>query len=87
MFRRNTLVGTDKLGNRYYKRGTQRFICYASSNSDPAQISPAWYLWLHYAVDCFPDSFSDSKLRFTVPATPPKREVNDTYLPWSPKEC
>ncbi|WDM85274.1 NADH-ubiquinone oxidoreductase subunit NDUFA12 family protein [Ehrlichia sp. JZT12] len=52
MIRKNKkLVGTDILGNRYYRSTTnnyeKRWVVYCGP-ADPTKIPASWHIWLHY---------------------------------------
>ncbi|ACT69485.1 NADH-ubiquinone oxidoreductase subunit NDUFA12 family protein [Neorickettsia risticii] len=87
MFCKDTLVGVDNAGNRYYKRGSRRFVRYATSECDPTKIAFEWHLWLHHAVDFVPDGSSSTEAsRFCgLGETSARDEVGALpYVPWRP---
>ncbi|KAL4568015.1 hypothetical protein LXL04_023615 [Taraxacum kok-saghyz] len=53
-----TLVGVDKVGNKYYEKlgetqyGRHRWVEYASKNRyNASQVPPEWHGWLHFITD------------------------------------
>jgi len=48
-------VGTDALGNKYYKsKKDERWVVY-SGNIEATKITSDWYLWIHHTIDTIPD--------------------------------
>ena len=44
-------VGTDELGNKYYKsKKDERWVIY-SKNIEATKITSDWYLWMHHTTD------------------------------------
>ncbi|AHX11448.1 hypothetical protein NHE_0506 [Neorickettsia helminthoeca str. Oregon] len=86
MFYRDTFVGKDASGNRYYKKGTKRFVVYASKDCDPTTISTKWYLWLHNASDLLPTVSQDLPIGSSedIEEVLVKKPM-DTYIPWRPE--
>ncbi|WP_049821604.1 NADH-ubiquinone oxidoreductase subunit NDUFA12 family protein [Neorickettsia sennetsu] len=87
MFFQNTLVGVDNAGNRYYKRGSRRFVRYATSAYDSTNIAPEWHLWLHHAVDSVPDgsSYAEASRFCGLGETSPRAKVDAlSYVAWRP---
>lgn len=63
-------VGTDPLGNVYYrsKKGDRRWVIYEGSN-DASRIPPDWYAWIHRMIDDVPDEALPPPPSFLKPAT------------------
>ena len=61
-------VGTDSLGNVYYrsKKGDRRWVIYNGSN-DAARIPPDWYAWIHGMIDGLPDEALPPRRPFEKP--------------------
>jgi len=49
------LVGTDRLGNRYFraKGGKKRWVAY-KDEVEASRVPPEWHAWLHYTIDELP---------------------------------
>ena len=48
-------VGSDELGNKYYKsKKNERWVVY-SKNIEATKITSDWYLWIHHTIDKTPD--------------------------------
>lgn len=82
-----TLVGSDALGNRYYKgparKGLQRerrWVVYAD-RIEASLVPPQWHGWLHYQTNALPDE----QARFRQPWQKPHQQnltgTGATYLP------
>lgn len=64
VWRKGTQVGTDQLGNRYFKsparkgyKHEQRWVLYpASVEPDASRVPPEWHGWLHHQTDRVPDA-------------------------------
>ncbi|ETN40417.1 uncharacterized protein HMPREF1541_04694 [Cyphellophora europaea CBS 101466] len=52
-----TLVGTDRMGNKFYENLTEdlplrtRWVEYSQKELDASQIDPGWHAWISYLVD------------------------------------
>ena len=47
-------VGTDELGNKYYKsKKDERWVIY-KNDIDASKITSQWYLWMHHTVNELP---------------------------------
>jgi NADH:ubiquinone oxidoreductase subunit len=65
-------VGTDSLGNIYYrskKKGDRRWVIYNGSN-DASRIPPDWYAWMHRMIDDVPDKALPPAPKFLKAPTP-----------------
>lgn len=64
-------VGTDALGNAYYrsKKGGRRWVIYNGPN-DASRIPPEWYSWMHGQIDDVPDKALPPPPKFQKPPTP-----------------
>ena len=48
-------VGSDDLGNKYYKsKKNERWVIY-KDNIEATKITSDWYLWMHHTIDKVPD--------------------------------
>ena len=48
-------VGSDELGNKYYRsKRDERWVVY-SKNIEATKITSDWYLWMHHTIDKIPD--------------------------------
>jgi NADH:ubiquinone oxidoreductase subunit len=60
-WRKGELVGSDELGNRYYRAKSaipdsipeRRWVVY-SGYSEASQVPPGWHGWIHHRVDGVP---------------------------------
>ncbi|MCB1538470.1 MAG: NADH:ubiquinone oxidoreductase subunit NDUFA12 [Rhodospirillales bacterium] len=66
VWRRGEYVGTDQVGNRYYRanprkgyRHDQRWVVYAGEPQASA-VPPEWHGWLHHQTDAVPNPESAS---------------------------
>jgi len=69
-----TLIGSDKLGNKYYENldevfGRHRWVEYASDSPDPSQITPEWHSWVHHVVESPPTVEKLVEPKFAIPYT------------------
>ena len=55
LWRHGSPVGTDELGNRYFKSadGKRRFVVY-NGPAEASAITPAWHGWMHHRTDLTP---------------------------------
>ena len=74
--RYGTLVGKDRLGNKYYVGGNEfnreRFVIYKNKSNtyggfDATQIPPEWHAWMHRISDTLPKPFEEMKKEGLVP--------------------
>lgn len=75
-------VGSDSLGNLYYrsKKGDRRWVIYNGSN-DASRIPPEWYAWMHHQIDGLPDDVLPPRREFEIPATPNPTGTAAAYRP------
>jgi len=75
-------VGTDHLGNIYYrsKKGSKRWVIYNGSN-DASRIPPDWYSWIIGTIDGLPDEALPPSPAFLREATP---NLSGTALAYKP---
>ncbi len=74
IWRFGQFVGDDEFGNRYYVQKTgvgptgkpRRWVTYKTL-SEPTQVPPDWYGWLHYTVDTPPTQESYHKRPWQKP--------------------
>jgi NADH:ubiquinone oxidoreductase subunit len=82
---RGTKVGSDSLGNVYYRGGKQtngnprRWVIYSGSN-DASRVPPEWHGWLHGATDLTPDELPPARSWEREP-TPNLTGSDGAYLP------
>ena len=87
-------VGTDNLGNKYYKsKKNERWVVY-SKNIEATKITSDWYLWMHHTVDKIPGKetkFSWQKKHLEnqtgtnnsfKPVKISKKKINKKYETW-----
>ena len=57
-WRKGVAVGTDELGNRYYrqKNGDRRWVIY-NGVAEASAIPPGWHGWIHYRTDEVPGPY------------------------------
>jgi NADH:ubiquinone oxidoreductase subunit len=70
VWRKGEYVGTDQLGNKYYRadprkgyRHEQRWVLY-KAEAEASLVPPEWHGWLHHQTDTVP---SDSGLSYRKP--------------------
>ena len=75
-------VGTDALGNAYYrsKKGDRRWVIYNGSN-DASRIPPEWYAWMHRQIDDVPDKALPPAPKFLMEPTPNLTGTPRAYRP------
>jgi NADH:ubiquinone oxidoreductase subunit len=62
-WRKGDLIGTDELGNRYYRerKGLRRWVMYANG-IEASVVPPEWDAWLHGTIE-LPPSESPPKVK------------------------
>ncbi len=80
--RHGVKVGTDSLGNVYYrsKKGDRRWVIYNGSN-DASRIPPDWYAWMHRMIDDVPDEALPPAPKFLKEPTPNMTGTPLAYRP------
>lgn len=75
-------VGTDSLGNVYYrsKKGDRRWVVYNGSN-DASRIPPEWYSWMHHQIEGLPDESLPPPQKFQKPPKPNLTGTAEAYRP------
>ena len=75
-------VGTDSLGNAYYrsKKGDRRWVIYDGPN-DASRIPPEWYSWMHHQIDGLPDEILPPPRKFQKPPRPNLTGTPHAYRP------
>lgn len=75
-------VGTDSLGNIYYrsKKGDRRWVVYNGSN-DASRIPPEWYSWMHHQIEGLPDESLPPPQKFQKPPKPNLTGTAEAYRP------
>ena len=81
-WRNGAKVGSDALGNVYYrsKKGDRRWVIYNGSN-EPSRIPPEWYSWLHRQIDGHPDEALPPARMFQKPPVPNLTGTPAAYRP------
>jgi NADH:ubiquinone oxidoreductase subunit len=91
---RGELVGTDVLGNRYYRdkskrkleRGGGRFsrekrwVIY-SAEAEATRVPPEWHAWLHHTVNELPADGGKPQYAWQKPHLPNLTGTPDAYRP------
>jgi len=91
---RGELIGTDDLGNRYYRdkarrklvRGGGRFsrekrwVIY-NGEDEGSRVPPEWHAWLHHTVDDIPADGGKMKYAWQKPHQPNLTGTPDAYRP------
>ena len=82
IWRQGERVGTDSLGNIYYrsKKGDRRWVVYNGAN-DASRIPPDWYSWMHHQIDGLPDEALPPVRKFQKPPTPNLTGTPAAYRP------
>uniref|UniRef100_A0A023FWM0 NADH dehydrogenase [ubiquinone] 1 alpha subcomplex subunit 12 n=1 Tax=Amblyomma parvum TaxID=251391 RepID=A0A023FWM0_AMBPA len=89
--RMGTLVGVDKLGNKYYEDnrfffGRNRWVEYADHyylNYDGSQVPAEWHGWLHYTTDLPPTKAPPLQYKWLAQHTENMSGTKDAYMPYS----
>jgi NADH:ubiquinone oxidoreductase subunit len=81
-WRHGSKVGSDALGNVYYrsKKGDRRWVIYNGSN-DASRIPPDWYAWIHRMIDGVPDEALPPAPSFHKAATANLTGTPQAYRP------
>ena len=81
-WRNGERVGTDSLGNVYFraKKGDKRWVIYKGSN-DASRIPPEWYSWIHRQIDAHPDEALPPVRKFQKPPRPNATGTAEAYRP------
>ncbi|HWH18134.1 MAG TPA: NADH:ubiquinone oxidoreductase subunit NDUFA12 [Allosphingosinicella sp.] len=82
IWRNGVKVGTDHLGNVYYrsKKGDRRWVVYNGSN-DASRIPPDWYSWMHHQIEDVPDKALPPPPKFLKEPTPNLTGTPHAYRP------
>ena len=82
VWRHGEKVGTDDLGNVYYrsKKGDRRWVIYNGPN-DAARIPPEWYSWIHHQIEGTPDESLPPPPKFLKAPTGNRTGTPDAYKP------
>jgi len=91
---RGELVGTDVLGNRYYRDKSQRKLergggrfsrekRWVLYNGEPegSRVPPEWHAWLHHTVNEIPSDGGKPKYVWQKPHQPNLTGTPDAYRP------
>lgn len=85
---RGELVGTDAMGNGYYRRkargyrglSERRWVVYADHQREASEIPPVWHAWIHFYTDEIP--VSDGMIYgWQKPHLPNLTGTNKAYVP------
>ncbi|HEV2747714.1 MAG TPA: NADH:ubiquinone oxidoreductase subunit NDUFA12 [Allosphingosinicella sp.] len=81
-WRNGERVGSDALGNVYYrsKKGDRRWVIYKGSN-DASRIPPDWYAWMHGMIEGLPDESLPPVRKFEKPPKPNRTGTPEAYRP------
>lgn len=84
---RGELVGTDSLGNRYYRdpkarRGNRekRWVVY-NGEVEASRVPPEWHMWLHHTTDTVPSAETSRRKPWQKPHQPNLSGTVNAYLP------
>jgi len=91
---RGELVGTDVLGNRYYRDKSQRklergggrfsrekrWVLY-NGEAEGSRVPPEWHAWLHHTVNEIPSDGGKPKYVWQKPHQPNLTGTPDAYRP------
>lgn len=86
-----TPVGTDSLGNKYYKarprKGAaheRRWVMYPDM-AEASLVPPEWHGWLHHQTNAVPDNANENRKSWQKPHQPNMTGTKKAYLPPSLK--
>jgi NADH:ubiquinone oxidoreductase subunit len=81
-WRRGVRVGSDELGNVYYRErnGPKRWVVYRDV-SEASLVPPEWHGWLHYTVDMPPTEQSYEARSWELPPLPNMTGTPQAYRP------
>lgn len=81
-WRNGVKVGSDSLGNAYYRsrKGDRRWVMYKGSN-ESSRIPPDWFSWLHHQIDAHPDEALPPARPFHKPPVPNLTGTPQAYRP------
>ena len=88
LWRRGEYVGTDQLGNKYYRgkakkgyRHERRWVSYAGE-IEASSVPPEWHGWLHHQTNQIPSNDIPSYRRaYQKPPTPNQTATEGAYRP------
>ena len=73
-------VGSDELGNKYYKnKNDERWVIY-SNNIEATKITSDWFMWIHHTIDKIPNN-NDKKYIWQKDHLENKTGSQDRYKP------
>ena len=73
-------VGTDELGNKYYKsKKDERWVIY-SKNIEATKITSDWYLWMHHTTDKIPEKI-EKKYKWQKKHMENQTGTNNSFKP------
>ncbi len=80
--RKGVYVGTDTLGNRYFRSrdGKRRWVLYDGPN-DASRVPPEWHGWLHGTFDDLPDAVLPPPRAWQTPPSPNLTGTPAAYRP------
>ena len=90
-YKRGTLIGIDKYGNKYYQNkayfyGRSRWVVYTESvylDYDGSQVPAEWHNWLHYMCDDPPTQNPRVNYPWMVDHKQNLSGSNKQYVPYS----
>lgn len=79
---RGIYVGTDELGNRYYKhkRNDRRWVIY-NGYAEASAIAPGWHGWIHHRTDTPPTEEAYTARAWQKPHQPNLTGTAGAYHP------
>lgn len=80
---RGERVGTDSLGNRYFRQrggGRRRWVLYAGE-PEASKVPPEWHAWLHHTVSEVPDPARGAHPAWIKPHQPNLTGTTAAYRP------
>jgi len=88
VWRKGEYVGTDQVGNKYYRadprkgyKHEQRWVLYAGT-PEASSIPPEWHGWIHHQTDIIPSGSGLSyRQSWQLPAAPNRTGTNLAYNP------
>ena len=74
-------MGSDELGNKYYKNSkNERWVVY-SNKIEPSKITSDWFLWMHHTVDKAPIENETKKFSWQKKHLENKTGTRNSYKP------
>ena len=81
-WRKGERVGSDSLGNVYYRerRGDRRWVIYSGA-AEASHVPPEWHGWLHHIVDEVPGEGDAPERPWALPHRPNQTGTPNAYRP------